>query len=275
VATGLLLIASAARSDDVQATVQRSRMADSPQPDPAQGVFETLLVVRGVPCELDAHLERLRASLRSLHDVALPAAARELALERAGGLALGRLRLSLTPRGDGAPRVEAVAQAVDRVTVLPGWELALDLRSVAADGWRGAHKWADRRLLERLDAQAAPESALLVDRERGVLETTCANVFAVGEDGVLRTPPLDGGVLPGVTRARVLALARAAGVAVREERLRTEQLLLARELFATGSVRGVEPVRSLDGVAVGGPGPVTAALARELRLQWLGGAVAV
>ena len=250
-------------------------MVDLPQPDPAQGIFETLLVVRGAPQELDAHLERLRASLRALYGVALPPAAHELAHERASGLALGRLRLSLTSQGDAMPRVEAVAQPVDRVTVLPGWELALDLRSVAADGWNGGHKWADRRLLERLDADAAPESALLVDRERGVLETTRANVFAVDEDGVLRTPPLEVGVLPGVTRARVVALARAAGVEVREERLSTERLLLARELFATGSVRGVEPIRSLDGVAVGGPGPVTKRLARELRVQWLGNAVAV
>ncbi len=270
-----MLIASARLARYVHVILQHSRMADLPQPDPAQGIFETMLVVRGVPRELDAHLERLRASLRALYDVALPAPARELALERAAGLALGRLRLSLTPQDGGAPRAEAVAQPVDRVTVLPGWELALDLRSVAADGWNGAHKWADRRLLEQLDAQAAPESALLVDRERGVLETTRANVFAVGEDGVLRTPPLDGGVLPGVTRARVLALARAAGIEVREERLRTEQLLVARELFATGSVRGVEPIRSLDGVAVGGPGPVTTRLAGELRAQWLDSAVAV
>lgn len=250
-------------------------MVDLLQPDPAQGVFETLLVVRGAPRELDAHLERLRASLRALYGVALPAVAHELAYERAAGVALGRLRLSLTPQGDGAPRVEAVAQPVDRVTVLPGWELALDLRSVAADGWDGGHKWADRRLLERIDAGAAPESALLVDRERGVLETTRANVFAVGEDGVLRTPPLEAGVLPGVTRARVVALARAAGVEVREECLATERMLLARELFATGSVRGVEPIRSLDGVAVGGPGPVTKRLARELRAQWLDSAVVV
>ena len=92
---------------------------------------------------------------------------------------------------------------------------------------------------------------------------------------MLRTPPLAGGVLPGVTRARVVALARAAGIEVREEPLRTERLLVARELFATGSVRGVEPIRSLDGVAVGGPGPVTTRLARELRAQWLDSAVAV
>ncbi len=233
-----------------------------------------MLVVGGAPLELDAHLARLRASLRALYDAELPAAARELAGERAAGLALGRLRVSLTPRPGAQPLVEARAQPVERASVLPDWERALDLRSVAVESWRGEHKWADRRLLERLDAGVEPDGALLVDAERGALETTRANLFAVGEDGVLRTPPLDCAVLPGVTRARAIALARAAGIAVREERLPPERLRAARELFGTGSVRGVEPIRSLDGIAVGGPGPVAQALARELRLQWLGEGVA-
>jgi para-aminobenzoate synthetase/4-amino-4-deoxychorismate lyase len=222
-------------------------MVDLLQPDPAQGVFETLLVVRGAPRELDAHLERLRASLRALYGVALPAVAHELACERAAGVALGRLRLSLTPQGEGAPRVEAVAQPVDRVTVLPGWELALDLRSVAADGWDGGHKWADRRLLERLDADAAPECALLVDRERGVLETTRANVFAL-TGGALVTPPLDGAILPGVTRAVLIEAAISLGIEVREEPLALAALRAADAVLLTGSLRLLE-ARAAGGAA--------------------------
>jgi len=253
-------------------------MTDLPQPDPAAGVFETLLVARGAPVELGAHLERLGASAGELYGATLPPAARELAGERAAGVELGRLRLTLTPRPDAEPLLEAAVQSVDPATVLPGWELALDLRTVAAGGWRGAHKWADRRPLEALDARAAPEAALLLDGDGSVLETTRANVFALGEDSVLRTPPSDGRILPGIARARVVELARAAGTDVREERLTVRQLHAARELFATGSVRGIEPVRSLDGAAIGEPGtgrgPVTTALADELRRAWLGEPVA-
>jgi len=247
-----------------------------PQPDPDRGVFETLLVAGGVPRELDAHLERLRGSLRALYRAALPDGARELARERAAGVRLGRLRLSATPpTGGGEPRLDAAVQQVMPANVLPSWELALDLRTVPLEHWRGAHKWTDRRLLEAIDARAAPEGALLLDARDGcVLETTRASVFAVGADGVVRTPPLDGRILPGVARARVIALLRAAGLELREESLRLEQLLAASELLATGSVRGVEPIRSVDGVAVGGPGPVSAALARELRALWLGSVVA-
>jgi para-aminobenzoate synthetase/4-amino-4-deoxychorismate lyase len=245
-------------------------MAHPLQPDPSRGVFETTLVVGGAPRELDAHLARLSASLRELYDAELPAAATGVASERARGLALGWLRLSATPRAGGRPHVEARVGPVERALVLPGWDGALDLRSAPVAGWRGAHKWADRRLLEQLDAQAPHASALLVDPERGALETTRANVFAVGADGILRTPPADGSILPGVTRAVVISLARAAGIEVREQRLEAGDLRAAREAFATGSVRGVEPVRSLDGAAIAGPGAVTAALADALRRRWLG-----
>jgi len=239
-------------------------------PDPALGVFATMLVVDGAPIEFDPHLAQLDASVRALYGAELPAAAARLVRERARGTALGRVRLSYTPCA-GAPRLDAVARAVDPAIVLPGWDDALDLRAATVDGWHGAHKWADRRLLERLEAGAAPAGALLVEPDGRVLETTRANVFALGRDGVLRTPPADGAILPGTTRAVVIAIARTAGIAVREERLEAGALWAAREVFTSGSVRGVEPVRSLDGVAIGGWGEATAAVAEALRRRWLDG----
>src|SRR5215208_1034372 len=124
-------------------------MADLLQPDPSHGVFATMLVAGGVPCELDAHLGRLRTSVQALYDVALPAGAGGQARERGAGLALGRLRLSLIPVQEGRELgVEAVAQPIERAIVFPGWERALDLRSAVVTDWNGAHKWADRRLLD-------------------------------------------------------------------------------------------------------------------------------
>jgi para-aminobenzoate synthetase / 4-amino-4-deoxychorismate lyase len=237
------------------------------QPDPALGVFSTMLVVEGRPVELDPHLALLRASVRTLFGVTLPGHAAELVAEEAHGLELGRVRLSFAVAPDGQPRLEALARPVDQAIVLP--DDALDLRSTAVAGWNGAHKWADRRLLDRLDADAAPAGALLVDGDGRVLETTRANVFALGRDGVLRTPPADGAILPGVTRAQAIAIAEEAGIAVREEALRLDALRTAREVFATGSIRGVEPVRSLDGVPIGEGGDLTSAIADALRRRWL------
>lgn len=240
------------------------------QPDAASGVFSTLLVVDGAPVELAAHLERLRASVRELYARSLPAEAAQAVEQAARGQALARLRLTVEPDGDGPPRLSARAVAIERALVLPGWERALELRTAVVERWRGAHKWADRRLLEQLDAEAAPAGALLVDGTGAALETTRSNLFAVAADGVLRTPPADGSVLPGVNRARVLELARAAGVETREEPISHERLHEARELFTTGSVRGVEHVRALDGVAFDGPGEIAGRLQDELRRRWFG-----
>lgn len=237
------------------------------EPDPALGVFSTMLVVDGRPVELDPHLTQLRESIRALYALELPASAAELVAEEARAVELGRVRLSCAFDADGGLRLDALARPVERTTVLP--DDALDLRSTPVDGWRGAHKWIDRRLLDRLDAAVAPAGALLVERDGRVLETTRANVFALGEDGVLRTPPTDGAILPGVTRAQVLAIADELGVAVRAERLTCDALHAAREVFATGSIRGVEPIRSLDGAAIGGRRELSAAIADALRRRWL------
>jgi para-aminobenzoate synthetase/4-amino-4-deoxychorismate lyase len=237
------------------------------EPDPALGVFSTMLVVDGRPVELDPHLAQLRESVRALYGVALPAWAADSVAAEARGLELGRVRLSCVVAPDGELRLDALARPVERAVVLP--DDALDLHSATVVGWRGAHKWADRRLLDQLDAAAAPAGALLVEPDDRVLETTRANVFALGDDGVLRTPPADGAILPGVTRAHAITIARDAGVEVREESLRIDALHAAQEVFVTGSVRGVESVRSLDGVPVGGGRDVTGAVADVLLRRWL------
>ena len=108
------------------------------------------------------------------------------------------------------------------------------------------------------------EQLLLTDAAGGVLETDRANVFAVA-DGVLRTPAADGRILPGVMRARVLAAAREAGVAVGTGPLALSELLAASEVFVTNAMRGLLPVLGADGRPDGWrPGPVRIRLAAAL-----------
>ena len=75
-------------------------MAVFPRPDPSAGVFETLLVADGRPVELDAHLERLAASVEELYAPATRDPRAEIE-EAASGLELGRLRIDLIPGGAG------------------------------------------------------------------------------------------------------------------------------------------------------------------------------
>lgn len=236
-------------------------MADRWQPDSSRGVFETLLVVDGEPVELDAHLSRLARSLDAVYSQELPSGTEEKLRRAAVGIPLGRLRCTLAPVEDGF-RVDLLAGGVDSETVFP--ERGVHLRSHEITGGLGGHKWVDRKGINR----PAPEEAgaLIVD-EGEVLEAGWANVFAV-RGGTLFTPPLDGRLLPGTTRAAVLSLAADHGIASDEQPLHPDDLLDAEETFLTGSIRGIEPALSLDGAELPGCGDLSRRLADALRRRW-------
>jgi branched-chain amino acid aminotransferase len=116
--------------------------------------------------------------------------------------------------------------------------------------------YLDHILARELAVAAGADEALRLGGDGDVVECATANVFIVS-GGAVATPPVDAGILPGVTRARVLAACGAAGIAAAECRLSVQQLEAADEIFVTSAVRGVVPVTRLDGVARVA-GPVTA-----------------
>jgi len=127
-------------------------------------------------------------------------------------------------------------------------------------GGLGEHKWVDRSLLDEAQAGLPGDVLpLVVDSDGAVLEASRANVFVV-HDGALHTPPLDGRILPGITRARLIERAAAAAIPVHERALSRDDLLAADEVFLTGSVRGIELATSLDGIALGDERRVSDAL---------------
>lgn len=236
-------------------------MADPWQPDRARGVFETLLVVDGAPAELDAHLNRVARSLEALYSQPLPPRAEGALRQAAEGLALGRLRLTLAPAEEGL-QLDLLAGGVDSETVFP--ERGVHLRTHEVAGGLGAHKWVDRSGIDR----PAPDQAgaLIVDGGE-VLEAGWANLFAV-RDGALFTPPLDGRLLPGTTRAAVLRLAAGIGIEANEQRLSPRDLLAAEETFLTGSIRGIEAAAELNAEPLPGCGEISRRLAAALRRRW-------
>ena len=165
-----------------------------------------------------------------------------------------RAPVGAPPAPDRAPGARRRDRARGRRRAPPRAAGPAQLAAVCVPGGLGAHKWRDRRLLDALSARVAPAVPLLVDLDGLVLEASRASVFAVTRRHAL-TPPLDGRILPGVTRADVLAAADALGLDVREDELPLEHLEAADEVFLTGALRGVEPVRG---------GEVTAALADEV-----------
>ncbi len=96
-----------------------------------------------------------------------------------------------------------------------------------------------------------------------VSEGSGENVFLV-RDGTIYTPPISAGLLPGVTRASVIALAQREGFSVVEMAIPREMLYIADEVFFSGTAAEITPVRSVDRITVGGgtAGPVTRKIQR-------------
>jgi branched-chain amino acid aminotransferase len=87
------------------------------------------------------------------------------------------------------------------------------------------------------------------------------NLFIV-RDNTLYTPPVTASILPGITRASVMSLAKDLGFKVREEMLPREMLYIADEAFFAGTAVEITPIRSVDKIPVGSGrrGPVTEAV---------------
>jgi branched-chain amino acid aminotransferase len=104
---------------------------------------------------------------------------------------------------------------------------------------------------------------------RGELaEGTQTNIFIV-KDGAALTPPLDAGLLPGITREFVFEIGLQFGMPVREAVLHDADLFGADEAFLTSSTRELVPIVQVDDrrIGTGAPGPVTRALLEKFRFR--------
>ena len=104
---------------------------------------------------------------------------------------------------------------------------------------------------------------------RGELsECTTANLFVV-KNGLALTPPLDAGLLAGITREFLFELGPGQGVPVRDAVLRDDDLFGADEAFLTSTTRELVPIVRVDDQPIGGgkPGPITRKLLQTFRDQ--------
>jgi branched-chain amino acid aminotransferase len=107
--------------------------------------------------------------------------------------------------------------------------------------------------------RAGYDEAILLTDEGTVGDGSGENVFAV-RGAVLSTPDLSASILPGIIRDTVVTIARDLGYEVCERALIRTDLYAADELFLSGTAAEVTPIRSVDDVELGPPGPVARAI---------------
>lgn len=227
------------------------------------GLFETMLSLGGVVHRLGDHLDRILAGLDMLGiPIDRGRLASDVATVAAGASQEGAvLRLAVT-RGPGM-RGLAPPDEPDPLVVVAAsaYDPALAMRPVRAT--ISSIRRNDRSPLSQLKSPAYLDNvlALAEARARGAGEAillntsdrvACAsagNVFRVVGDR-LETPPVVDGVLPGVIRARIMALAPRLGLSVAERSLSEHDLEGADAVFVTNSVRLVQPVTEIDGATL-------------------------
>jgi D-alanine transaminase len=242
------------------------------------GIYEVTPFYEGVPFGFDGHLARLKRGLEflridfdasALEDVhraliarnALDAVPRSMVyLQITRGAAP---RTHYFPEGDVTPTVYAYARAWTRPAD-DVWNRGFTAITTPDRRWSRVDIKTICLLPNALAFQAArdvgADDAILV-RDGVALEGAHQNFWAV-IDGAVVTHPTTQHILPGITRAVVLDLAREAGMTVEERPIAVEELATARELFFTGTTGEVRPCVKVDGRTVGDGrvGDVTRAL---------------
>jgi len=228
------------------------------------GLFETMLVLNGKPFRLDQHIERLRRGAEFLK-IPLPFPAptlREFGAEliRQNQMPDAILRLHLS-RGVG-PRGYSVRDANQPTLVMslhpqervnlqqpPQWRFFTSSLRLPANELPAEFKTANKlpQILARAEAEAqAADEGLLLNTDGHVVEAANSNLFWVA-NGVVCTPPLNSGILPGVTRAVVFELCGQLGIPAREENITPENLRQRDAVFLSLSTLGIVEAAEIDG----------------------------
>jgi branched-chain amino acid aminotransferase len=245
-----------------------------------EGVFEGLRTYRGVPFAVTRHLARMHHSAANC-DVRLPPESR---LRRAvsdvidaNGFSETRVQLTATS-GPGGPGIESWGDpAPTLVAIASELQLPTGDRTVTAvtlpwvrhessalTGLKPT-SYLDHVVGKKWAMRHGADEGIWTNSSGLVTEATGSNLFIV-RDGTVRTPPLDAGLLAGVTRDLLMLRCAAIGIPLVETMLTRDDVLGADEVFLTASSREAVAVRTVDGEQVGtGATPVLDRLLADFR----------
>ncbi len=247
------------------------------------GVFEGMRSYGGRVFRLEEHLRRLWDSAKAIW-LEIPISPEELGrqvhdLLKTNGIEDGYVRLVVT-RGAGTlgldPNRTSNPQIIiitDHIALYPKEYYENGLEIVTASTIRNHSAALSPRIkslnylnniLAKIEGlRAGCIEALMLNHKGEVAECTGDNIFIVRAGDVI-TPPLDAGILDGITRQTVITLAREEGLTVYEHAMTKYDVYTADECFLTGSAAEIIPVVKVDDRVIGSgkPGPVTRDLTR-------------
>lgn len=249
------------------------------------GLFETIRVYAGKPFRWPQHLQRFRKGAAFLGivlgptDAEMKGIATELLLRNQ--MVEGILRIALSrgvgsrgysPKGADSPTlVMSLHPVIAKPTrELPQWKVVTSAYRVAVGDPLLVIKSASRLLnvLARAEAEArGADESLLVNTDGHIAEAAGSNLFWI-EGGTVCTPPLESGVLEGVTRGLVLEICRGLEIPVAIKNAAPSALLDADGVFLSNSGLEIVEVVELDGKPLK-RSPLLARLAESYALQIL------
>jgi branched-chain amino acid aminotransferase len=248
------------------------------------GVFEGMRSYSGKVFRLQEHLERLWASAKAIW-LKIPMSMEEMAVAvndtlKVNKIQDGYIRLIVT-RGAGSlgldPNRTSDPQVIiitDSITLYPKEHYENGLKIITASTVRNHPAALSPRIkslnylnniMAKIEGlQAGCVEALMLNHKGEVAECTGDNIFIVKKKE-LYTPPLDAGILEGITRNAVIEVAKASGIKVHEVALARHDVFIADEVFLTGSAAEVIPVVEVDSrsIGTGKPGPITQTLTKR------------
>jgi branched-chain amino acid aminotransferase len=256
-----------------------------------EGIYETLRTYNGVPFLFDRHMRRLRTSA-GMMSLTVPltdseAAARVDDTMRPGGFGANReayIRILVT-RGVGDLSYDPAACPTPTVVVIvkpqvdpppEAYERGVKVALVpivrnhpgSVNPLIKSNNLINNALAMQEAVRRGAFEGLMRNYRGELVECTTANIFVV-KNGAALTPPLDAGLLAGITRELLFEVGKDAGIEVREQILGDEDLFGADEAFLTSTTREVVPIVRVDDRVIGSgqPGPVTRALLAGYRAR--------
>lgn len=237
-------------------------------------IYEVTMTVHDVPFMIEAHMDRLE---RSAQKIALPLPkARETIIEQIIKTAkaikapkcyiriictrgAGEITLDPTPEQEGTLVIIAKELPPNPTDWYNKgvWMVVSDVlrnHTRATDPSVKSGNYLNNVMAMGEAKRAGAFDAIMLNHKGMVAEGTTSNIWMV-ENGVFYTPPLDAGLLGGITRQSLVELGESTGFNIRQENFTPERMKAADEVFLTSTTKEIVPIVKIDDQLIGSGQP--------------------